>query len=118
MGSRAPLQGPLITMLSNKTPQIALKLDQLYNITTVLYCKHSPLKQYWHHGEINIKKKKNKLRVIEAQIVQKLKNNEPWPKFTGSYNLNSEYKHNCRISTLHCDYTAVALRFNRPLSHF
>ena len=28
---------------------------------------------------------KNSLRAIEAQIVQKLKNNEARPKFTGSY---------------------------------
>ena len=28
---------------------------------------------------------KNSLRTIEAQIVQKLKNNEALPKFTGSY---------------------------------
>ena len=28
---------------------------------------------------------KNTLRTIEAQIVQKLKNNEARPKFTGSY---------------------------------
>ena len=28
---------------------------------------------------------KNNLKTIEAQIVQKLKNNEPRPKFTGSY---------------------------------
>ena len=28
---------------------------------------------------------KNSLRTIEAQIVQKLKNNEGRPKFTGSY---------------------------------
>ena len=28
---------------------------------------------------------KNSLRTIEAQIVQKLKNNEARPKFTGSY---------------------------------
>ena len=28
---------------------------------------------------------KNNLRTIEAQIVQKLKNNEARPKFTGSY---------------------------------
>ena len=33
----------------------------------------------WHDGN-----KKN-LRTIEAQIVQKLENNEPRPKFTGSY---------------------------------
>ena len=33
----------------------------------------------WHDGN------KNSLRTIEAQIVQKLKNNEPRPKFTGSY---------------------------------
>ena len=30
-------------------------------------------------------KNKNSLRAIEAQIVQRLKNNEPRPKFTGSY---------------------------------
>ena len=30
-------------------------------------------------------KNKNSLRTIEAQIVQKLKNNEARPKFTGSY---------------------------------
>ena len=30
-------------------------------------------------------KKKNSLRTIEAQIVQKLKNNGARPKFTGSY---------------------------------
>ena len=29
--------------------------------------------------------KKNNLRIIEVQIVQKLKNNEARPKFTGSY---------------------------------
>ena len=29
---------------------------------------------------------KNSLRTIEAQIVQKLKNNGARPKFTGSYN--------------------------------
>ena len=28
---------------------------------------------------------KNSLRTTEAQIVQKLKNNEAWPKFIGSY---------------------------------
>ena len=32
-----------------------------------------------------LKRIKNKLRTIEAQIVQKLKNDEPRPKFTGSY---------------------------------
>ena len=30
-------------------------------------------------------KNKNSSRTIEAQIVQKLKNNEARPKFTGSY---------------------------------
>ena len=30
-------------------------------------------------------KNKNSLRTIEAQIVQKRKNNEARPKFTGSY---------------------------------
>ena len=29
-------------------------------------------------------KNKNSLRTIEAEISQKLKNNEAWPKFTGS----------------------------------
>ena len=33
----------------------------------------------WHDGN------KNNLRTIEAEIVQKLKNNETRPKFTGSY---------------------------------
>ena len=31
---------------------------------------------------------KNSLRIIEAQIMQKLKNNEAPPKFTGSYKKN------------------------------
>ena len=34
---------------------------------------------------------KNSLRTIEAQIVQKLKNNEARPKFTGSYKKKSLY---------------------------
>ena len=34
---------------------------------------------------------KNNLRTIEAQIVQKLKNNEARPKFTGSYKKKSVY---------------------------
>ena len=33
----------------------------------------------------------NNLRTIEAQIVQKLKNNEPWPKFAGSYKEKNVY---------------------------
>ena len=33
----------------------------------------------------HIAKNKNNWRTIEAQIVQKLKNNEPQAKFTGSY---------------------------------
>ena len=33
---------------------------------------------------------KNSLRTIEAQIVQKLKNNEARPKFTGSYKKKKE----------------------------
>ena len=33
----------------------------------------------WHYGN------KNNLRTFEAQIVQQLKNNEAWSKFTGSY---------------------------------
>ena len=34
---------------------------------------------------MSIFKNKNSLRTIEAQIAQKLKNNEARPKFTGSY---------------------------------
>ena len=34
---------------------------------------------------------KNNLRKIEAQIVQKLKNNKPQPKFTGSYKEKSNH---------------------------
>ena len=30
-------------------------------------------------------KNKNSLRIVEAQIAQKLQNNEARPKFTGSY---------------------------------
>ena len=37
----------------------------------------------WHDAN------KNNLRTIEAQIVQKLKNNEAQPKFTGSYKKRS-----------------------------
>ena len=37
-------------------------------------------------------KNKNSLRTIEAQIVQKLKNNEPRPKFTDSYKKKKEKK--------------------------
>ena len=36
-------------------------------------------------------KNKNSLRAIEAQIVQKLKNNEARSKFTGSYKKKSVY---------------------------
>ena len=37
----------------------------------------------WHDGNKN--NFKNNLRTIEAQIVPKLNNNVPRPKFTGSY---------------------------------
>ena len=42
-------------------------------------------------------KNKNSLRTIEAQIVQKLKNNEARPKFTGSYrkSVYMNYKVSC-----------------------
>ena len=40
---------------------------------------------------MSIFKSKNSLRTIEAQIVQKLKNNEARPKFTGSYKKTSVY---------------------------
>ena len=36
-------------------------------------------------------KNKNSLRTIEAQVVQKLRNDEAWPKSTGSYKKNSVY---------------------------
>ena len=36
-------------------------------------------------------KNENSLRTIEAQIVQKLKNNETWPKLTGSYKKKPVY---------------------------
>ena len=38
-------------------------------------------------------KNKNNLRTIEAQIVQKLKNNEAWPRFTGSYKKKRVFAH-------------------------
>ena len=38
-------------------------------------------------------KNKNSLRTIEAQIEQKLKNNEARPKFTGSYKKKSVYQY-------------------------
>ena len=41
-------------------------------------------------------KNKNSLRTTEAQIVQKLKNNEARPKFTGSYKKKSVYSENCK----------------------
>ena len=40
---------------------------------------------------MNTFKTKNSLRTVEAQIVQKLKNNEARPKFTGSYKKKSVY---------------------------
>ena len=49
---------------------------------------------------------KNSLRTIEAQIMQKLKNNEAQPKFTGSYKKKrvweetlAKCKQNCCWST-------------------
>ena len=45
---------------------------------------------------MSIFKNKNSLRTIEAQIVQKLKNNEARPKFTGSY----KKKRECSISSV------------------
>ena len=44
---------------------------------------------YIHDGN------KNNLRTIEAQIVQKRKNNDPRPKFTSSYKIK---KRVCRLS--------------------
>ena len=38
-------------------------------------------------------KNKNSLRTIEAQIVQKLKNNEARPRFTGSYKKKRVFAH-------------------------
>ena len=45
----------------------------------------------WHDGN------KNNLRTIEDQIVQKLKNNEARPEFTGSYKKESLYLSQVRI---------------------
>ena len=47
----------------------------------------------WHDGN------KNNLRTTEAQIVQKLKNNEPWSKFTGSYKKKRVYGYMPQILT-------------------
>ena len=45
-------------------------------------------------------KNKNSLRTIEAQIVQKLKNNEARPKFTGSYKKNPRIYYNLRLNIM------------------
>ena len=58
-------------------------------------------------------KNKNSLRTIEAQIVQKLKNNEARPKFTGSYK-----KKACNllpISALQKENAAVIEEQNRAM---
>ena len=75
-------------MFSYKTPQIAEDLDytilqQVCTVSTVHYNNVGIM-----HGKIIISTKiKNKLRSIEAQTVQKLKNNEAQPKFTGSFSV-------------------------------
>ena len=47
-------------------------------------------------------KYKNSLKTIEAQIAQKLKNNEARPKFTGSYKKKSVYLlHFCKTLKLY-----------------
>ena len=51
---------------------------------------------------------KNSLRKIEAQIVQKLKNNEARPKFTGSYKKK-------RVDHGHATGRANFLHVNTPL---
>ena len=58
-------------------------------------------------------KNKNSLRTIEAQIVQKLKNNEARPKFNGSYK-----KRACSllpISTLQKENAAVIEEQSRAM---
>ena len=50
---------------------------------------------------MNTFKTKNSLRTVEAQIVQKLKNNEARPKFTGSYKKKRVYDQGSE-SRVHC----------------
>ena len=50
-------------------------------------------------------KHKNSLRTIEAEIVQKLKNNEARPKFTGSYKKGVYAKPINQIETAVCSST-------------
>ena len=45
-------------------------------------------------------KNKNSLRTIEAQIAQKLKNNEDRPKFTGSYKKNVRWSKTKSVSVV------------------
>ena len=50
---------------------------------------------YWVFAVINLHDGTRTIltETIEAQIVQKLKNNEPRPKFTGSYKKNKSVYH-------------------------
>ena len=58
---------------------------------------------------------KNNLRTIEAQIVQKLKNNEVWPKFTGSYIKKKHVLHLGNFITF--ESFLPDLKFNTGLLH-
>ena len=51
---------------------------------------------------MNTFKTKNSLRTIEAQIVQKLKNNEARPKFAGSYKKKKRIYDQGSENTVHC----------------
>ena len=68
---------------------------------TVLKCMYviytSICGNNWHDGN------KHNLRTIEGQIVQRLKNNEHLPKFTGSY------KKKVYVFALHCIYFLFSL---------
>ena len=60
-------------------------------------------------------KNKNSLRTIEAQIVQKLKNNEAWPKFTGFYKKKKKACSLLPISALQKENAAVIEEQSRAM---
>ena len=87
-----------ITMFCNKTPQITVNVDYtvLEQVCTV-----------WKHDG-----NKNNLRTIKTQIVQKLKNNEPRPNFTGSHIKKSVYvNHLESFTSSHISPNSSLLRF-------
>ena len=58
----------------------------------------------WHDGS------KNNLRTIEAQIVQKLQNDEAWPKFTGSYKKKRVIDYTLRFYPDYLRYATIAYK--------